>query len=367
MTAASASATIVATAARELLRDTGRRRLDSELVRARAGLSHALVDAPQGTLPLAAFTSLLEIAAEETGNSVLGLELGRDFPVSSLGPLATMLQSAPTLGVGLEMFTRHFKVIQTGTRTALETDGATARLIYVIDDPAVRFRAQDAAFTLAMEVAMLRGLLGAQWRPAMVEFVHRAEEDVEAYRRHFGCPIVFGSHENALTLLASDLRTRLPAANRALNARLVAQIVDATGVRVHASNLLRDVEAWMSTSICRSAEADISIVARDFGISVRSLQRALADHGTSFLDIRNRVRSHLAKCMLRETDLPVTSIALHLGYSEASAFTRGFKATVGSSPITFRRMTRRQDRRGAVPSAVRQDSIVLRDGAGQRT
>lgn len=362
MTALSASATIVATAAQELLRDTASRRLDGELVRARAGLSHDLVDAPGGILPLAAFTSLLEIAAQETGNSVLGLELGRDFRAASLGPLAQLLESAQTLGSGLERFTRHFASVQTGTRTALETDGQTARLVYVIDDPAIRFRAQDAAFTLAMEVAMLRGLLGAEWRPAGIEFVHRADADREAYRQSFGCPVLFGSHENAVTFPARDLQTPLPAANRALNARLEVEIAETIRNRVQSADLLRDVEAWMLTSLCRSAEADIAIVAGDFGISVRSLQRSLADYGTSFVGIRNRVRSHLAQCMLRETDLPVTAIALHLGYSEASAFTRGFKTIVGSSPITFRRMTRRPDRRGPVPLAARSERSAIRDG-----
>jgi AraC-like DNA-binding protein len=79
------------------------------------------------------------------------------------------------------------------------------------------------------------------------------------------------------------------------------------------------------------------VVAGDFGMSIRSFQRKLADHGINYLDIRNRVRSHIAKCMLVETSIPVTSIALQLGYSETSAFSRGFKTQVGETPAEFRK------------------------------
>ena len=58
--------------------------------------------------------------------------------------------------------------------------------------------------------------------------------------------------------------------------------------------------------------------------------------GVAFADLRNRVRLRLARAMLTETRMPVTQIALHLGYSETSAFTRAFKAMTGRSPAAFR-------------------------------
>jgi AraC-like DNA-binding protein len=72
-------------------------------------------------------------------------------------------------------------------------------------------------------------------------------------------------------------------------------------------------------------------------MTARTFQRALAHHRVNYLEIRNTVRSHIAKCLLSETALPVTTIALQLGYSETSAFSRGFKLQVGETPIAFRR------------------------------
>ena len=41
---------------------------------------------------------------------------------------------------------------------------------------------------------------------------------------------------------------------------------------------------------------------------------------------------------LRETDDPISKIALDCGYAEQSSFTRQFKQTVGISPARYRRM-----------------------------
>jgi AraC-like DNA-binding protein len=93
----------------------------------------------------------------------------------------------------------------------------------------------------------------------------------------------------------------------------------------------------VALSLCRSAVTDIEVVASDFGMSTRSFQRKLAERDVSYFDIRNRVRAHIAKCMLAETSVPITSIALQLGYSETSAFSRGFKIQIGETPVEFRR------------------------------
>ena len=71
-------------------------------------------------------------------------------------------------------------------------------------------------------------------------------------------------------------------------------------------------------------------------MSARTLQRRLDQCGVSFADLRHAVRRRLAAVMLTETTMPVTLIALHLGYSETSAFTRAFKAMTGRAPLAFR-------------------------------
>jgi len=53
-----------------------------------------------------------------------------------------------------------------------------------------------------------------------------------------------------------------------------------------------------------------------------------------------KVRMDEAVRCLRETDEPVSQIALRCGYSDQSAFTRQFRQTVGLSPAQYRRTCR---------------------------
>jgi AraC-like DNA-binding protein len=329
--------TIRMTAAQEFLSAVKRRRPDDLEFAARAGLSRDCLRSPTGMMPLAVFVSMLEAAALETGNSTLGLDLGKEFQLSALGPVARLVATAPTLGAGLEMFTRHFGSIQTNTVCALHVGDGTARLVYSIMDPAVRFRAQDAAFTLAVQYSMLSSLLGAAWSAVGVDFEHLPGADLPIYQRHFSCPLRFGRSENALLFPATLLNAQMRDMDENLHRRLEADLADAARGGSGRLSLIESVEAWITASLSRTVPTDIEIAAADFGMTARSFQRALAHHQVSYLEIRNSVRSHIAKCLLSETTLPVTTIALQLGYSETSAFSRGFKLQVGETPIDFRR------------------------------
>ena len=94
------------------------------------------------------------------------------------------------------------------------------------------------------------------------------------------------------------------------------------------------IEDWL-----RSAPRDATGVrqaARAFGRSPRSFQRELADVGLTYADLRDAARCNLAKRLLEQTASSITDIALEIGYSELSAFSRSFKRQVGLGPSRYR-------------------------------
>ena len=78
-------------------------------------------------------------------------------------------------------------------------------------------------------------------------------------------------------------------------------------------------------------------VARLTLLSQRTLQRRLAEAGTSFQDLRDRVRADIALKYLRQSSLQAAQIAEILGYSEPAAFTRAFRRQHGLTPSAARR------------------------------
>ncbi|MEZ4471665.1 MAG: helix-turn-helix transcriptional regulator [bacterium] len=82
--------------------------------------------------------------------------------------------------------------------------------------------------------------------------------------------------------------------------------------------------------------AQLEDVASRLGISGRSLQRRLAEHGTTFKRMAADVRMEVAANLLTDGRLAVGEVAYMTGFSDASAFHRAFKQVHGCTPLEFR-------------------------------
>jgi AraC-like DNA-binding protein len=72
------------------------------------------------------------------------------------------------------------------------------------------------------------------------------------------------------------------------------------------------------------------------GMSTRSLQRRLADNGTSFHQLLDQTRFDVAKQLLQDESINVTEISFELGYANPANFTRAFQRWAGLSPRQHR-------------------------------
>jgi AraC-like DNA-binding protein len=309
---------------------------EPESVLARIGLTRSSLTESNGNTPLATFTTILEAAARERGDLTFGLKLGRIYNLAGLGSIATVFFTSPTLGWALSKFTSYFSSLQSNTEARLDVSGDLARLTYSISDPTVRLRNQDADFTIALEHKMLADIVGPKRAISRVDFEHDCSQDVGPYRAHFGCTVQPRRSRNAIYFPAAYLEHDLPGADPQANARAECELRETRSAMRKELDLAIALQAWMTAALARSLDADIEHAAADFGVSLRTFQRRLAENGVNYLDIRNRLRVQIAKRMLTATDISMTAIALQLGYSEASAFSRSFKAQVGETPADYR-------------------------------
>jgi AraC-like DNA-binding protein len=73
-------------------------------------------------------------------------------------------------------------------------------------------------------------------------------------------------------------------------------------------------------------------IARQLGMSLRTLERRLGSEGLTFTGILSELRVDLARRYLLEEDLAISKIAWLLGYQDVTAFTHAFKRWTGKSP-----------------------------------
>ena len=80
-----------------------------------------------------------------------------------------------------------------------------------------------------------------------------------------------------------------------------------------------------------SGRCTIEQVAEHLGVACRTVQRGLAEQGQSFSSMVNEIRKELATRHVIESDRPLTEVAMLLGFSAPSAFSRWYHAQFGCS------------------------------------
>ena len=82
----------------------------------------------------------------------------------------------------------------------------------------------------------------------------------------------------------------------------------------------------------------LSEFAARYGYSERYVGKMFAKlRGISFSDYIRNSRISKAKTLLRHTDAPISVIAEETGFYDACHFTKAFRATVGTSPLAYRK------------------------------
>lgn len=101
------------------------------------------------------------------------------------------------------------------------------------------------------------------------------------------------------------------------------------------TSLAGAVKALLADQITSPPKLDDA--ARMLNLSPRGLRRKLAQSGTTYQGILDSVRLAIAKRLIRESDLPIASIAYELGFTHPSDFGRAFKKWCGQPPSFYRR------------------------------
>ena len=86
---------------------------------------------------------------------------------------------------------------------------------------------------------------------------------------------------------------------------------------------------------------DIESIARELNVSKRTLQRHLRRNGSSFMELRDKVRFRRAMECLLDKQMTIEATASYLHFSDRTSFTNAFKHWSGYSPSHFRKLYRR--------------------------
>jgi AraC-like DNA-binding protein len=301
-----------------------------------ARIAPDMAGSPTLKLRLSAFCRLFEEAARQTKHGNFGLWFGNQFQPRNLGFWGYAAVSAPTLGSALKTFVELFAFHQECSRMGLiADDDGLMRLEYQIEAPAIVERRQDAELSLGMFLNVIRECCGPRWAPEEVHFEHPKPEEAKQHEVAFNAPIYFGQATNALLFRPEILARPMPAHDSRLMDMMRMCLIE-LGTRTTADvGIVDRVRTAVRSRLARGS-LSLEDIADDVHLPVAVLHREFSASSLSFKSLVEDVRRDLALSYMKQRQLPLSEVALLLGYSELSAFSRAFRRWTGKSPRAFR-------------------------------
>ena len=308
---------------------------DPDAIYGRCGVSPAMSEAATTKLPLATFCQLFEEAARRTRCDNFGLLFGQQFQPRDLGMWGYAALSSPTLGSALETLVELFKYQQSASTMRLSFHhGHQVWLEYQIEAPAIVARRQDAELSLGQFCNLMRECCGSRWTPLEIHFEHPRPAEWRQHETAFRAPVFFGCSTNAIVFDRGVLDRPMPGRDLRL-LTMMRTCLELLGSQGPAESLLDRLRIAIRQRL-PDGSPTVEEVASALHVSPSTIRRTLADAGLGFREAVDDTRYRLARHYLAQRHLPLSEIALLLGYSELSAFTRAFTRWAGISPGTYR-------------------------------
>lgn len=310
--------------------------LDFTQIARTAGIDPVTAVSEDAFVGLAEFARLLEIAAVATDDDCFGLRLADRISGELTGTLTYAMRNAPTLRDALLTLIRYIRtrIDVTGFQLTVEDNQATVEWSF---SPLIVHRAQLCDFTAVLLVRYVGWIVGPNWRPAAATIERPPPRSQETHRRLFGRRIAFAQQGNSISFPAVLLSLPIEGADPMVH-KIARQLLDRLlAERGTANDLITSAREEIIWSLPSEDGIQVDRLARRLGVSTRTLQRKLAEAGTSFQDLVDDTRKMLARRYIEDRSLTLSEIAYKLGFSAPSAFTRASYRWFGENPGEVRR------------------------------
>lgn len=304
---------------------------------AAAQISHAQLRASDARIDAAQLETFAAMAMRELDDEALGW-FSRRLPWGTYGMLCRASLGAPNLLVALKRWCRHHGLLTDDIRLALCNEGGDARLRIEERAPLDAMR----EFCLLTSLRFVHGyacwLVDSQLPLKEVTFPFVAPPHQQAYRFLFPGLVRFAAPAASMSF---DARYLALAPRRDENAlqRMLQHALPLTVRQYRHDRLLVDrARAWLLVHV--SEPVSSAQVAKELGLSVRSLHRRLESEGFSLQSLKIEVRRQRALDLLGRTDRPIKQLARAIGFRNTKSFARAFHGWMGQSPSAYRAAAR---------------------------
>lgn len=291
---------------------------------------------PGDVVPLSLWNELLDRAVALRPDAVVpALGIGAMVKPRHVGVLGYLILTCRTLGEAMLAYQRYESLFYGSARVKVEVEG-DSMVVWWAQEDAVGVQADTVS--IAALISFLRRLVESHYSPTRIDFVfpqpdHRARQ---AYEDFFDCPVGFGTDQTRVIFPLKLLAVPLPHSAPHMRTLLDRQARALLLALPESDSFDRALQQAM-VRLMPDAVVTLPRLAKELHMSVRTLQRRLGERNMTWRELLDRTREQLARDYLSDPSLTLGDIALLLGFSEHSAFSRAWSNWTGSTPASTRK------------------------------
>lgn len=308
--------------------------VDRAVLIAELGDLPAATGLPNRQLQLTLARRLWHLVAELNDDPLLGLKVGAALPLQATNIVSLVMLHSPTVTDMVRNARTYQGLVSNNGFYSARTVKDGLDTIYRPEPAAMSSHPLQIDSILSVTLSLMHHAGLPDIHPEAVRVAAQDRKLQSAYEDFFRCPVEMGSDEPGYVLSAKNLAHEVPHADAALLSALQAH----GDALLRAQQRLDEMGFTVRSAITARGSHQVTCaeVADDLGLGVRTLQRRLADAGTTFRHLCEEASMEEAERLLQKTNIPVAEIAHRLGYSEPSSFSRAVFNWFGVRPSTLR-------------------------------
>lgn len=274
-------------------------------------------------------------ALQLAGRPGWGLEVGSRLSVAAHGPLGQLLSSSPSMGDAWEALERYH-----GLRLSLLRFSRRIERDHLCIQVDLHHPLDEVGLFLveAMMVTVQGGIeliTGRRLKEAQLHFAYAAPAHAERYAQHLHGSCHFSAKQTEVRIPRDYADLPNPFRDPQQWAQALQQCEQLEAAQRHAAT-----RRWSGrvTQLLQQHPGQLwtlADVASHFHLSPRTLMRHLKSEGHSYQQLHDAELERQAKQHLASSRYTVESVALALGYQDATAFRRAFRRWSGESPSAW--------------------------------
>lgn len=283
--------------------------------------------------------ALIALLLKQTGLPVLGLVSGDFVEPHSYSVLGFITMNCTTLGEAIMRIAPFEKLVGDMGTTQVQAQNDEIHLLWHCAYPNAQVREQMVDNVFASWIAYARWLGNAETEhPVRVELTRPAPAPafLPEYSQRWHCPVLFNCPANKIviekSLLARPLRQPNPELRQTLEQHAHTKLASLAPRPSFKDELLVQVQQLLN-----DGKLEQNQLAQRLNLSLRTLQRRLAQEGLNYQNLVDNERKERACTLLHHSNKSSEDIAQELGFIEVTSFYRSFKKWTGMTPAQFRK------------------------------